>query len=157
MREGCWLDQSLLYTLVLPPQEPPVCNKHHSDAVVSRGTTCKHKHVLSSQHQQGKALSSDAESLGSFTWSPTHSFLKNKDRLKIPGWRSDINPGFCKELGELILPLTIIWSDIKLECICYCKEFSLLFKMYCLSIATPLISNCLNKNWECTGWYKTLQ
>lgn len=68
-----------------------------------------------------------------------------------------INPGFCKELRELILPLTIIWSDIKLECICHCKEFALLFGIYCLSNVTPQVLNCLNKSWEFTGWYKTLQ
>lgn len=81
----------------------------------------------------------------------------NQDQLKILGWRSVINPHFCKELGELILPLTTIWSDIKLECICHCKEFVLLFDICCFSSATPLVSNSLKKNWEFTGWYKTLQ
>lgn len=116
---------------------------------------CKHKHALSSsQHKQGQgALGSDGVSRAS------HScpVLNNQDQLKIPGWRSVINPGFRKELGELILPLTILCSDIKLERICHCKEFALLFDLCCLSSATPLVSNCLNKNCEFSGWYKTLQ
>lgn len=79
--------------------------------------------------------------------------LNNQDQLKIPGWMS----GFCKELGEVILPLSTIWSDIKPEHIGHCKEFALLLDLCCLSNATPLVSSCLHKNCEFTGWYKTLQ
>lgn len=83
--------------------------------------------------------------------------LDIQNELKIPGWSSVTSPGFCKGLGELILPLTIIWTDIKLEYICHCKEFTLLFDRCYLANATPPVSDCLNINWELTGWYKTLQ
>lgn len=78
--------------------------------------------------------------------------LDNQNELKIPV----ISPGFCKELGESILPLTILWTDTKLEYICHCKEFTLLLDRWYISNTTPLLSNCLN-NWELTRQYKTLQ
>lgn len=56
--------------------------------------------------------------------------LYNQNELKNPGWGSVTSTGVCKGLGELVLLLTIIWTDIKLEYVCHCIELTLIDVIY---------------------------